>query len=242
MEPPTSFDSDEVRNKKVDVLRAVRPLSDADLPSHAVRGQYGPGLVKREQVAGYREEEGVEPQSSTETYAALRLHIDNWRWHGVPFYLRTGKRMPKKLSEIVIQFRPVPHLAFPPTSADSFEPNRLMINIQPDEGISLCFQAKEPGAGMRLRTVAMDFNYCEAFHMTSREAYETLLQEVLHGDTSLFMRADQEHEAWRIVMPVIEAWEKTRASSFPNYPAGTWGPATADQLLARDGRAWHNPA
>ncbi len=237
MEPPTSFDSDEVRNKKVDVLRAVRPLLEGDLPNHAIRGQYGPANG----AAGYREEEGVDPGSSTETYAALRLHIDNWRWHGVPFYLRTGKRLPKKLSEIVIQFRPVPHLAFPPTSADSFEPNRLMINIQPDEGISLCFQAKEPGAGMRLRTVTMDFNYCEAFHMTSREAYETLLQEVLCGDTSLFMRADQEHEAWRIVMPVLKAWESRKASGFPSYPAGTWGPAAADQLLARDGRAWHNP-
>ncbi|MEZ0326358.1 MAG: glucose-6-phosphate dehydrogenase [Fimbriimonas sp.] len=238
MEPPTSFDSDEVRNKKVDVLKAVRPLAEADLQHQAIRGQYGPGAG----MAGYRQEEGVEPESSTETYAALRLHIDNWRWHGVPFYLRTGKRLPKKLSEIVIQFRPVPHLAFPPTSADSFEPNRLMINIQPDEGISLCFQAKEPGAGMRLRTVAMDFNYCEAFRMTSREAYETLLQEVLIGDTSLFMRADQEHEAWKIVMPVLLAWEGRKATSFPNYAAGSWGHAAADQLLARDGRAWHNPA
>jgi glucose-6-phosphate 1-dehydrogenase len=241
MEPPTSFDSDEVRNKKVDVLRAVRPIEAADLASQAIRGQYGSGHVDGKEVVAYRQEEGVDPNSSTETYAALKLNIDNWRWQGVPFYLRTGKRMPKKISEIVIQFRPVPHLAFPPSSLDTFEANRLTINIQPDEGISLCFQAKEPGAGMRLRTVAMDFNYREAFHMDSREAYETLLQEVLLGDTSLFMRADQEHEAWRIVMPVIEAWESRPSSSFPNYDAGTWGPERADQLLARDGRSWHNP-
>jgi glucose-6-phosphate 1-dehydrogenase len=240
MEPPTSFDSDEVRNKKVDVLRAVRPLTEGELSSTAIRGQYGPGVVDGESVPGYREEEGVDPESSTETYAALKLQIDNWRWQGVPFYLRTGKRLPKKLSEIVIQFRPVPHLAFPPSSADSFEPNRLTINIQPDEGISLCFQAKEPGAGMRLRTVPMDFSYAEAFNIPVREAYETLLQEVLQGETSLFMRADQEHEAWRIVMPVLEAWESRPSSSFPNYAAGTWGPSSADQLLARDGRAWHN--
>ena len=238
MEPPTSFDSDEIRNKKVDVLKAVRPIATTDLSSHAIRGQYG----KSSEMPGYRQEEGVDPNSSTETYAALKLHIDNWRWHGVPFYLRTGKRLPKKLSEIVIQFRPVPHLAFPPSSADSFEPNRLTVNIQPDEGITLSFQAKEPGAGMRLRTVAMDFNYCEAFHTTSREAYETLLQEVLSGETALFMRADQEHEAWRIVMPILESWQSRPSSSFPNYPAGSWGPQTADQLLATDGRSWNNPA
>lgn len=231
MEPPTSFHGDEVRNKKVDVLRAVRPLTDADLAVQSVRGQY----------EGYRQEEGVEAQSSTETYAALKLHVDNWRWQGVPFYLRTGKFMARKVSEIVIQFQPVPHLAFPPTAADSFEPNRLMINIQPDEGISLRFQAKEPGVGMRLRTVSMDFSYAEAFQVTSREAYETLLQEVLLGDTTLFMRADQEHEAWKIVMPVLNAWSNRAASSFPNYARGTWGPATSDQMLAKDGRSWHNP-
>jgi glucose-6-phosphate 1-dehydrogenase len=240
MEPPTSFAGDEVRNKKVDVLKAVRPLTPVDLPSHAIRGQYGSGAVDGEKVPGYREEEGVDAESSTETFAALKLHIDNWRWQGVPFYLRTGKRLAKQVSEIVIQFNPVPHLAFPPSAADSFEPNQLIINIQPDEGISLCFQAKEPGAGMRLRTVSMDFSYAEAFHIPVREAYETLLQEVLQGDTTLFMRADQEHEAWRIVMPVLESWSSRPSSSFPNYSAGTWGPTAADQLLARDGRAWHN--
>jgi glucose-6-phosphate 1-dehydrogenase len=238
MEPPSSFVGDEVRNKKVDVLRAVRPLAPADLPSHAIRGQYGPG----DGHPGYRQEEGVDPESSIETYAAIKLYVDNWRWQGVPFYLRTGKRLPKKVSEIVIQFNPVPHFAFPPSAADTFEPNRLIINIQPDEGISLVFQAKEPGAGMRLRTVTMDFSYEKAFQVASREAYETLLQEVLEGDTSLFMHARQEHEAWRIVMPILEAWESRPASGFPNYAAGTWGPVAADQMLARDGRSWHNPA
>lgn len=217
MEAPTSFQGDEVRSKKVDVLKAVRPL---DPKTDAVRAQYD----------GYHDEEGVDPKSTTETYASLRLNIDNWRWQGVPFYLRTGKCLPKKMSEIVIQFAPVPHVAFPKSSGEAIQPNRLVINIQPDEGISLCFQAKEPGAGMKLQTVSMNFSYAEAFHVVSREAYETLLQEVLHGDTSLFMRADQEHEAWKIVMPVLEAWEKSKAK-VPSYEKGTWGPSEADDML-----------
>ena len=240
-EPPVNFEANEVRNKKVDVLRAVRPIPADRVSHYCVRGQYGAGLVCNDVVPGYREEEGVDPASDIETYAAVKLYVDNWRWEDVPFYLRTGKRMPRKLSQIVVQFRPVPHRMFPADAADVFEPNRLIVNIQPEEGIVLKFEAKEPGSGMRLRNVSMDFNYGEAFHSQNREAYETLLQEVMEGDATLFMRNDQEHEAWKLVMPILEAWQSVPATSFPNYPAGTWGPEQADGLLARDGRGWFNP-
>jgi glucose-6-phosphate 1-dehydrogenase len=241
MEPLVSFDADEVRNKKVDVLRAVRPLSKQDPHDYAVRGQYGAGMFKGESIAGYRQEAGVDPLSSTETYVALKLYLDNWRWQNVPFYLRTGKRLPRKLSQIVLQFRPVPHQMFPPESSEVFEPNRLIINIQPEEGIIMRFQAKEPGAGMRLRTVSMEFDYAEAFHASNREAYETLLQEVIEGDPALFMRDDQERIAWKLIEPLLDHWQTSPASHFPNYVAGTWGPESADIMLAKDGRSWYNP-
>jgi len=219
----------------------VRALPLEDPHAGAVRGQYAAGSVGGETLCGYRREPGVEPQSATETYAALKLYIDNWRWHGVPFYLRTGKRMPRKLSQVVICFRPVPHRMFPVHASDNFEANRLVIGIQPAEEIVLEFQAKEPGAGMKLGCVKMNFNYREAFGASSREAYETLLQEVIEGSTTLFMRADQEHAAWEIVEPLLELWAANPSSSFPNYAAGSWGPASADTLLARDGRSWFNP-
>lgn len=241
MEPLVSFEADEVRNKKVDVLKAVRPLGRQDQHEYAVRGQYGPGVCCGETVAGYREEKGVDPRSMTETYVALRLYIDNWRWQKVPFYLRTGKRMPKKLSQIVIQFNPVPHQMFPSNAADVFEPNRLIINIQPEEGIVMKFQAKEPGTGMRLRTVSMDFNYEEHFKSENREAYETLLEEVIEGDPGLFMRDDQERIAWQLIEPLMDAWSQSPSNHFPNYSAGTWGPEIADLMLARLGHYWHNP-
>lgn len=240
-EPPVNFDANEVRNKKVDVLRAVRPIPQDRVSHYCVRGQYGPGVICGKVEPGYRQEDGVNPQSDVETYAAVKLYVDNWRWEDVPFYLRTGKRMPRKLSQIVVQFRPVPHRMFPADAADVFEPNRLIINIQPEEGIVLKFEAKEPGSGMRLRNVSMDFNYAQAFQAENREAYETLLQEVMEGDPTLFMRNDQEHEAWKLVMPILRAWESVPATSFPNYPGGTWGPEAADALLARDGRSWFNP-
>ncbi len=241
MEPPVNFDADEVRNKKVDVLKAMRRLTEAEITQYCVRGQYGPGLNCGQTVPGYREELGVDPASETETFVALKFYVDNWRWQGVPFYLRTGKRLPRKLSHIVVEFRPVPHQMFPSTAADAFEPNRLIVNIQPEEAIVLKFEAKEPGSGIRLRTVAMNFNYAETFHTQNREAYETLLQEVMEGDATLFMRSDQEDEAWKHVMPILDVWSKIPATSFPNYQAGTWGPDSADTLLARDGRSWLNP-
>ena len=241
MEPLVNYEAEELRNKKVDVLKAVRALPLEDPHAGAVRGQYAAGSVGGETLCGYRREPGVDPQSATETYAALKLYIDNWRWHGVPFYLRTGKRMPRKLSQVVICFRPVPHRMFPVHASDNFEANRLVIGIQPAEEIVLEFQAKEPGAGMKLGCVKMNFNYREAFGASSREAYETLLQEVIEGSTTLFMRADQEHAAWEIVEPLLELWAANPSSSFPNYAAGSWGPASADTLLARDGRSWFNP-
>ncbi len=237
MEPPVSFEADEVRNKKVDVLKAMRPMTPEEISRNTVRGQYGVGP----KLKAYRSEPGVDPESDTETYAAVRFTIDNWRWQGVPFYLRTGKRMAKKTSQILVYFRPIPHQMFPATATDSFEPNRLTINIQPEEGIDLKFEAKEPGAGMRLRPVHMSMRYGDAFRAESREAYETLLQEVMQGDQTLFMRADQETYAWKLVMPILEAWSNIPASSFPNYASGSWGPDAADTLLARDGRSWYNP-
>jgi glucose-6-phosphate 1-dehydrogenase len=240
MEPPVSFEADEVRNKKVDVLKAVRPIPQGELYKYAIRGQYGPGFSENERVPGYRQEEGVDPQSSTETYASLKLYLDNWRWQDVPFYLRTGKRLPRKVSQVSIEFKPVPHQIFPGTAGEHWEPNRLIINIQPKEGIVLRFQAKQPGKGMRLQTVNMDFYYNEAFKVEPPEAYETLLYDVMLGDSTLFMRADQEHLAWSIIQPILTAWSNTPSADFPNYAAGTWGPEAGEALIARDGRSWHS--
>lgn len=238
MEPPTSFDADEIRNKKVDVLRAIRPLDGADLYKRAVRGQYGPGWVDGQSVAGYRDEPDVASDSNTETYVALKLQVDNWRWQDVPFYLRTGKRLPQKISQVSIEFKPVPHQIFPSNAVEHWEPNRLIMNIQPKEGIQLRFQAKEPGKHMRLRTVSMDFYYEDTFKTEPPEAYETLLYDVMIGDTTLFMRADQSLTAWQLLAPVLDTWENVPSADFPNYAAGSWGPEPAEALIARDGRSW----
>jgi glucose-6-phosphate 1-dehydrogenase len=241
MEPIVSFQADEVRNKKVDVLRAIRPIEPGDVPHCAVRGQYGPGRVEGESVPGYRKEPDVAPNSTTETYAAVKLWVDNWRWQDVPFYLRTGKRLGARVSEAVIHFRPVPHRSFPPSATEHWEPNRLVLRIQPDEGILLLFQAKQPGLSLRLQPVDMRFTYREAFNTEGPEAYETLLLDFMRGDATLFMRADQVEAAWSVVMPILERWSSTPPSGFPNYPAGSWGPAAADALLAQDGRTWAAP-
>ena len=239
MEPPVAFEADEVRNKKVDVLRAVRPITPERVHEVAVRGQYGSGHLEGDLVPGYRQEPDVDPHSITETYAALKLEIDNWRWHGVPFYLRTGKRMPRRVSEISVQFRPVPHRAFPAGADEAWQPNRLVLRIQPDEGIVLRFQAKRPGPSMLLHPVAMRFDYDEAFD-TPPDAYETLLLDAIRGDATLFMRSDQVETAWKVVEPVLDAWTSPPAE-FPNYASGTWGPAAAERMLAHDGRAWFTP-
>ena len=240
MEPMVSFDADEIRNKKVDVLHAVRAIRPDAVPEYAVRGQYGGGSLHGKKMRGYRQEDGVSPHSKTETYAALKLFIDNWRWQGVPFYLRTGKRICREFSEIEIQFRSVPHRSFPPESGRDWFPSRLFLSIQPEEGIVLGFQAKYPGSKMLLRPVEMRFSYKESFEVPSPDAYETLLWDVMNNDPTLFMRADQVEAAWQILMPVLEAWQKTSPRNFPNYASGSWGPDAARALLARDGHDWRS--
>ena len=236
MEPPATFDADALRDEKVKVLRAIgtRPAVPA---TEVVRGQYGPGWVAGQPVPAYREEPDVDPASETETFVAARLNIDDWRWSGVPFYVRTGKRLPKRATEIAIQFRAVPHHLFKDTAAEP-DANLLAIRIQPDEGIMLRFGAKVPGLGLDVRSVTMDFTYGSAFSVDSPEAYETLILDALQGDQSLFTRADEVEEAWSIVDPLIETWAQSPPPDFPNYEAGTWGPAAADEMLAREGKRW----
>lgn len=241
MEPPVSFDADEIRNKKADVLRAIRPIPAERVDQFAVRGQYGTGTVNGQKEPAYRAEPNVNPKSATETYAALKLFVDNWRWQDVPFYLRTGKKLPARVSSVSIQFKPVPHRSFPATAAPSWMPNRLVLRIQPDEGIHLFFQAKEPGPTFTLRPVDMHFSYQEDFAAPAPEAYETLLLDVIRADATLFMRADQVETAWSIVTPMLDYWQAVPPVEFPNYAAGSWGPAAADALLAADGRMWFPP-
>jgi glucose-6-phosphate 1-dehydrogenase len=241
MEPPVSFEAEEIRNKKVDVLHAVRPIPHHDVHAFAARGQYAEGWVKGEYVCRYRGEEGVAAQSATETFAALKLFVDNWRWQGVPFYLRTGKRLARHVSEISVRFRAVPHQAFPPEAALDWQPARLVLCIQPDEGIILRFQAKQPGAQMYLRPVDMRFGYQDTFRQPSPEAYETLLWDAMTNDATLFMRADQVEAAWSLLTPILEVWASAPPSDFPNYAAGTWGPEAAEVLIAQDGRTWLQP-
>ncbi len=237
MEPPATFEADALRDEKVKVLRALAPLSPERIRTDVIRGQYGPGWVAARQVPGYRAEPAVDPASETETYIAARFEIDDWRWAGVPFYVRTGKRLPKRASEIAVQFRPVPHRLFRDSAVDP-EPNLLAMRIQPDEGILLRFGAKVPGLGLDVRAVNMDFTYGSAFNVDSPDAYETLILDALLGDASLFTRADEVEEAWGIVTPIIDAWLEMPAPAFPDYEAGSWGPAAADELLAREGRRW----
>lgn len=242
MEPPVSFDADEVRNRKVDVLRAIRPILPEEVHHAAVRGQYGRGTVGGKVVPGYREESGVAPDSTTETFAAFKLFIENWRWQGVPFYLRTGKRLPTKVSEVSILFRPAPHQPFPSAAVENWQPNRLIIHIQPEEGIVTRIQAKHPGTRLLLGPVDMQFRYSDVFSVVPPEAYETLLLDVVRGDATLFMRADQVECAWKIVAPVLEAWESVPPGDFPNYSSGSWGPEAVDLLTAREGHTWLQPA
>jgi len=241
MEPMVSFEADEIRNKKVDVLHAVRPIPPDAVHHSAVRGQYGKGWMDGKKVRAYREEDGVPPDSQTETFAALRLFVDNWRWQDVPFYLRTGKRLPCQVSEIAIQFRAVPHQAFPNEATIDWQPSRLVMLIQPDEGIVLRFQAKHPGPDMVLQPVDMRFNYRESFATPSPEAYVTLLWDVINSDATLFMRADQVEAAWRLLMPVLDAWKASPPNDFPNYAGGTWGPDATQSLLVQQGHCWPAP-
>ena len=237
MEPPATFEADALRDEKVKVVRAIAELSPDRIRTDVVRGQYGPGWVAGKPVVAYREEPEVDPKSETETFVAARFEVDDWRWSGVPFYLRTGKRLPKRASEIAIQFKEVPHRLFRDSSSEP-DPNLLAIRIQPDEGIMLRFGAKVPGLGIDVRSVTMDFTYGSAFTVDSPDAYETLILDALLGDASLFTRADEVEGAWARVTPIIDTWADEDAPDFPNYEAGSWGPEAADELLAREGRKW----
>ena len=240
MEPPNNFNASEVHSRKVDVLHAMRRFTPETIRKLVVRGQYGKGWIEGKEVPAYREEKGVKENSSTETFSAIKFHIDNWRWHGVPFYVRTGKRLNHSASLITIQFKDLPHVVFPAEAVESWQQNRLVISIQPEMSINLQVQGKRPGLDMLLNTVNMLFDYRTTYSSYTPEAYETLLLDIMLGDQTLFMRGDQVEAAWELLMPVIHAWENKPSLSFPNYAAGSWGPELAEGLIAEDGFHWFN--
>jgi glucose-6-phosphate 1-dehydrogenase len=237
MEPPVTFGADSVRDEKVKVLRAIPPLMEAEISTDTVRGQYGSGLVGGEQVPSYCEEPGVDPHSQTSTFVAAKLLIENWRWAGVPFYLRTGKRLAKRVTEVAIQFKRPPYLLFQGAAAQQMQPNVLSMRIQPNEGISLQVSAKVPGQEMRLRTVNMDFLYGSSFGVEPPEAYERLLLDAMLGDSTLFTRIDETEVAWTLVDTIVRDWQLT-GTPLSRYEPGSWGPKEADTLIERDGRTW----
>lgn len=238
MEPPISFEADAVRDEQAKVLHAIQAPTPEEVLSETVRGQYDEGIMEGDHVPPYREERSVNPESTTETFVALKLNIDNWRWADVPFYLRTGKRMAKRVTEISIQFRKAPFMLFRNTSVESLRTNRLVIHIQPDEGISLRFGAKLPGPVMRQGAVEMDFNYSDYFGSAPSTGYERLLYDCMIGDATLFQRADMVEAGWNIITPVLDVWRALPPRSFPNYTAGSWGPKDAHELLTKEGREW----
>jgi glucose-6-phosphate 1-dehydrogenase len=233
MEPPIDFKADSVHSEKVKVLKAIHTPG----PKSVVRGQYGRGFVEGEEVAGYREEQGVAPDSMTETFVAAKLFVDNWRWADTPFYVRMGKRLARRETTIAIQFKRAPHPPFEETAAEGLRPNVLLVHVQPDEGVSLAIGAKVPGQGMTIRTVHMDFLYGGAFRTGMPEAYERLILDTMLGDGTLFTRSDEVEEQWLLVDAIVAAWQRDRPA-FPNYAAGTWGPPSSEELLHRDGRSW----
>jgi glucose-6-phosphate 1-dehydrogenase len=240
MEPPISFRPDAVRDEQAKILHAIQPLSSEEVLSRTVRGQYGTGVEDSHRVPGYRQEEDVPPDSRTETFVAMKLAIDNWRWADVPFYLRTGKRLAAQTTEIVIQFRRAPFVLFRDTPVENLMPNQLVLHIQPQEGISLQFAAKVPGPIMRLGAVDMNFNYADYFGTQPSTGYERLLHDCMIGDATLFQRADMVEAGWCVVSTVLDVWKALPPRNFPNYPSGSWGPKEADELLERDGRHWRN--
>ncbi|MCX6994181.1 MAG: glucose-6-phosphate dehydrogenase [Kiritimatiellaeota bacterium] len=237
MEPPSTMDADAVRDEKVKVLGSIRSIRPDDVNTMTVRGQYGIGALNGKFVPAYRDEKNVAAASTTETYAAIKLFIDNWRWAGVPFYLRSGKRLPKRITEIAIQFRQAP-LALFGSAMEGMDPNLLVLRIQPDESISIKFSSKAPGQAINIRPVKMEFDYGTAFGMEPPEAYERLLLDGMLGEATLFTRADEVETAWARIMPLLEGWKASPPGDFPNYEAGTWGPTSADDFMARDGRSW----
>ncbi|HXZ30808.1 MAG TPA: glucose-6-phosphate dehydrogenase [Terriglobales bacterium] len=240
MEPPVSFQADAVRDEQAKILHAIQPLSGEEVLSRTVRGQYGPGVLDGQRVPGYREEEDVSRDSRTETFVAMKLAIDNWRWADVPFYLRTGKRLAAQNTHIVIQFRRAPFVLFRDTPVENLMPNQLVLHIQPEEGISLQFAAKVPGPIMSLGAVDMNFEYADYFGSQPSTGYERLLHDCMIGDATLFQRADMVEAGWCVVSPMLDVWKALPPRSFPNYAAGTWGPKESDELLERDGRRWRN--
>jgi len=245
MEPPISFQADAVRDEQAKILHAIQPLTSEEVLSRAVRGQYGEGHEQGEPMPAYRSESSVAPDSCTETFVAMKVQIDNWRWADVPFYLRTGKRLPSRHTEIAIQFRRAPFVLFRDTAVERLTPNVLVLNIQPEEGISLSFGAKMPGPIMRLGNVDMSFSYSDYFGGAAATGYERLLHDCMIGEQTLFQRADMVEAGWSVVTPILDLWKALRPRNFPNYAAGTWGPKEADELLTRDGRKWrlnsHDP-
>ncbi|HEU24289.1 MAG TPA: glucose-6-phosphate dehydrogenase [Mesoaciditoga lauensis] len=241
IEPPSTFDADEIHNEKVKIFRSIRPFPLDDLDSWFVRGQYGRGKIDGKEVVSYVEEPGVNPNSKVETFAAAKFMIDNWRWSGVPFYMRSGKRLQKRVSEIIITFKRVPHSIFPQLPVKNIPSNILKINIQPEEGIVLSFQAKHPGPKLCMSTLTMDFKYTEVFGTRPPEAYERLLLDCMFGDQTLFIRDDVMRESWKIFTPLIKKWESEKdISKLDIYEAGTWGSASSDELIKKDGREWYN--
>ncbi|MCX6619812.1 MAG: glucose-6-phosphate dehydrogenase, partial [Acidobacteria bacterium] len=240
MEPPATFEPDTVRDERAKLLRSIRIPSPGQVPEMAVAGQYGPGHIGGEDLPGFRQEPDVSPDAPTNTYAAVTLFVENWRWAGVPFYLRSGKRLPKRVTDIAIQFNPAPLSLFGEESAVATQPNLMVVRIQPEEGISLRFQSKQPGNGMELRPVSMDFNYGSSFGVRSPSAYETLLLDALEGDATLYTRQDMVEASWSVVQPIMDVWNSTQ-QQVPIYPAGTWGPKEAEQMLARRGHTWRVP-
>ncbi len=240
MEPPASFQAMQVRDEKAKVFRAIRPFDLDHLDRNVVRGQYTEGWTKGQKVPGYRQEPKVSSSSTTESYAALKIAIDNWRWADVPFYVRSGKRLAKRVSEIVIQFRRVPHIVFRKAESSAIQPSVMSMRIQPNEGISIKFNAKYPGTGMQIRPVKMDFRYSESFGVEAPSAYETLLLDCMLGDQTLFNREDALELAWELLTPVLEKWKEDGDKGLTFYEAGSWGPVEADALLEQDGRAWYN--
>jgi glucose-6-phosphate 1-dehydrogenase len=241
MEPPVALSADDVRDEKGKLLKSVRLIAPEEVAGAAVRGQYGPGKVAGKALLGYREEPGVAKDSPTVTYAAIKFFIDNWRWEGVPFYLRSGKRMAKRVSEVAIQFKRPPLLLFKSHAVDAVNPNVLVMRIQPDEGVSLTFEVKPPGPDMLISPLSLDFNYEEAFGSSPPEAYEALLEDCIEGDSTLFTRHDWVEAAWCLVDPIIQVWKLSRPKNFSNYEAGSWGPKEAEEFMARDGRRWRQP-
>jgi glucose-6-phosphate 1-dehydrogenase len=236
MEPPVNLSATAIRDEKVKVLQSIRPLTKAEIAHSVVRGQYGPGFINGQKVVGYREEQNVNPNSSIETYAALKLYIDNWRWAGVPFYLRGGKRLPKRGTEIAIIFKDAPGVLFQQRNQKN-EPNVLAMRIQPDEGISMKINCKVPGPSSPIQPVKMDFRYGSYFGQTPPEAYERLIWDCIMGDSTLFARSDEVAQSWEILTPILEYWNSQKDAPFPNYASGSWGPEEADQMFS-DGRSW----